>query len=398
MKRSIFIVLAMLTLSIPRASAQNVSINFDFDLYPDYYNSYEDDIYRYGFNINNYAALYEDRFIDQIRHDYGISRSVIRRYLRRGFSPSDILFGAELSYRTGHRFQYIMDGYYNSPSRNWSSISVNLGIPIGSARFNLILGSFNRYYVDWGNYYHVHCPNFRPPMYNNSWSYFRPSPTPHRPPQYHHRPNHNRPNQPPSHGQSSGGRQPSGTLPGYENNSGNRPGQGAQPSQPNRPGQSTQPSQPNRPGQEATPSQPVRRPSGNSSGSNSGSTNSDRRGQGVNPSQRPSNNNSGNNSSSGSRREQPATAPSTNNSRNESNSSSRNSSSSSNSGNSSSSSSSRRSGSNSSSSSSSANSSSSRSSNSSSRSESRSSNSSSRSSNESGNSGSSSSSSSRRGR
>ncbi len=147
MKRILFAALAALAVAwgtFPGASAQvDFDIDFDFDIYPDYYTDYQDDIYRYGFNINNYAYQYEDRFATQVWREYGISPD-IRYYLNRGFSPSDILFAAELSYRTGHRFQYILDGYYNSPTRDWITISINLGIPYGSPRFNLILGSFKK--------------------------------------------------------------------------------------------------------------------------------------------------------------------------------------------------------------------------------------------------------------
>ena len=306
MKRIIFILLALVALTAPKASAQQFQINFDFDLYPDYYSHYDDDIYRYGFNINTYAVHFEDRFVTQIHREYGIGRSVIRRYLRRGFSPSDVLFGAELSYRTGHRFQYIMDNYYNSSSRNWIAITVNLGIPFGSPRFGLILNSFDRYYVDWGHYYRVHRPNYRPPMYHHSWSYFRPSPTPQRPPQYnqpHYRSGNNRP---PQHNQPNRPPQQPGRQPANNQSSGNR-----QPAV--SPGNQSPSARPSAPGNAS--------PTGNRRGSSTapaptGSSNENREARPA-PSDRTPANNTGN--SNDSRRREPAAQPANNNQSNRSN-------------------------------------------------------------------------------
>ncbi|MDR0953934.1 MAG: hypothetical protein LBM20_00945 [Rikenellaceae bacterium] len=289
MKKILFSLLAAVALS-GRASAQGVDINFNFDLYPDYYTSYEDDIYRYGFNINSYAAQYEDRFVRQIVRDYGLRASQVRRYLRRGYSPSDILFGAELAYRTGNSFSYIMDWYYDSSTRDWIALSLRLGIPLGSARFNLILGSFDRYYSDWGHYYYGLHPNMPPPMYNHSWSYFRPSPTPHRPGPNYRPPQNNRPGPPSSSSSGSS----NGTRPGPNNNSGNvRPGQGSGSSSGTRPapGSSSAPSRSEarpaqeqgnnsgnvRPGQSSTPSRSEARPAPqreNNAGSASNSSSS----------------------------------------------------------------------------------------------------------------------------
>ncbi len=186
MKRILLTALALVALgccTCRTAQAQIVDLDFDLNLYPDYYLDTDHDIYRYGFNLNNYAYRYEDRFVAQVSREYGISRSTIRRFLNEGFSPSDILFGAELSARTGHRFASVMNLYYNTASHNWIDISIGLGVPYGSPRFNLILGSFNRYYRDWGGYYYRRHPNRPPPMYHHGWSYFRPSDRPHSRPQ-----------------------------------------------------------------------------------------------------------------------------------------------------------------------------------------------------------------------
>ena len=169
MKRTL-ILLALLSGFGTAAFAQHLDVDLDIDYYGDYYYDYDDDdIYRYGFNINNYAAQYSSRFVDDIRREFGISRSKIRHYLSRGFSPSDILFGAELSLQTGRRFDYIMEVYLNSPSRNWVDISINLGILRGSLRFNHIVDAFRNHYHGWGRYYRrLHPSRPHPPIYHNS--------------------------------------------------------------------------------------------------------------------------------------------------------------------------------------------------------------------------------------
>jgi uncharacterized membrane protein YgcG len=281
MKRAIILWAALLGFAAT-ASAQHIDFDLDLDFYADHYYDYDDDdIYRYGFNINNYAAEYSPRFVDAISREFGIRRAVIRRYLAAGFSPSDVLFGAELSLQTGRPFGYIMDYYVNSPTRNWIDISVNLGILRGSIRYGYIVDAFRNHYYDWGRYYHHRHPSRpHPPVYHNSWSYFRPNPDP-RPHNPGYRPS--TPNRPPQAGRpsnphyNSGGGRPGNTVAPSGNNGSRQPA--TRPSQPaqsgsgssyRREGQATRPSNSG----ESRSSQPARNSGSEASSSRRGSSSS----------------------------------------------------------------------------------------------------------------------------
>jgi hypothetical protein len=278
MKRTIILLTALLGFGTA-APAQDFDLNIDF--YADHYYDYDDDdIYRYGFNINNYAADYSSRFVNGISREFGISRSEIRYYLRRGFSPSDVLFGAELSLQTGRRFDYIMEMYLESPHRNWVNISVFLGVPRGSIRYRYIVDAFRSHYYDWGRYYSYHHPSRpHPPIYHNSWSYFRPNPDP-RPHAPGYRPSApvGRPQARPSAPSSNGGRRPGSTVASPSGGGSHQPaarpsdnGGSRQPAtRPSDNGGSRQPA--TRPSDSGGSRQPATRPSDN------GGASSDRRG------------------------------------------------------------------------------------------------------------------------
>ena len=69
---------------------------FDDDDYDD------GDLYEWGVQINNYAAPYSDQFVIWAAREYNFPRNDLRYYLRKGYSPSDLLAGIELSRRSGY--------------------------------------------------------------------------------------------------------------------------------------------------------------------------------------------------------------------------------------------------------------------------------------------------------
>ena len=240
----------------------------DMDEYEDRYYDYDDDdIYKLGFNINNYASAYLDDFVRDVSRRYGIRRSDVRECVRLGFSPSDILFGAELARRSGRSFASVMNLYRRSDNKNWINISINLGIPRASIAFRGIVDCFQNQYRYWNGYYFRRNPNHRPPVYVHDWSYFRPRPIPghrphpsvrpphptpphiNRPPQRPRpeirpdRPGNHRPNKPSYPSQRPPQR------PGHDND---RPGNNGQH---NRPGQN-RPERPDRPSRPEKPSKP----------------------------------------------------------------------------------------------------------------------------------------------
>ncbi len=144
------------------------------DYYAEYLDGDYDDLYKYGFRINNYASVYSNRFIVSLAREYGMSRADLRYYLRKGYSPSDLLFGLELSRRSGRSLRRIMELYYGSPDRNWTVVSVRLGLGPGSPAFGLILDHFRSQCRFWEDYYVRRNPHRHPPVYKHSWSYFRP--------------------------------------------------------------------------------------------------------------------------------------------------------------------------------------------------------------------------------
>lgn len=101
-------------------------------------------------------------------------RADLRYYLRKGYSPSDLLFGLELSRRAGRSLRRIMELYYGSPDRNWTVVSIRLGLGPGSPAFGLILDRFRSQCRFWEDYYVRRNPHRHPPLYKHSWSYFRP--------------------------------------------------------------------------------------------------------------------------------------------------------------------------------------------------------------------------------
>lgn len=149
--------------------------DFHDGLYDEYFEDVHDDLYRFGFMIDNYAASYTDRFIIEMAREYGVPRADLRYYLRRGYAPSDLLFGLELARRSGYRLKHVMDRYYRSRDRNWISVSIALGIGRGSTGFQLIVDRFRHQYRYWNDYYVCRNPHRpHPPVYSHAWSYFRP--------------------------------------------------------------------------------------------------------------------------------------------------------------------------------------------------------------------------------
>lgn len=124
--------------------------------------------------MNNYASVYSDRFVVSLAREYGMPRADLRYYLRKGYSPSDLLFGLELSRRAGRSLRRIMELYYGSPDRNWTVVSIRLGLGPGSPAFGLILDRFRSQCRFWEDYYVRRNPHRHPPLYKHSWSYFRP--------------------------------------------------------------------------------------------------------------------------------------------------------------------------------------------------------------------------------
>ena len=104
---------------------------FEDDYYAEYMDGDYDDLYKYGFRMNNYASVYSDRFVVSLAREYGMPRADLRYYLRKGYSPSDLLFGLELSRRAGRSLRRIMELYYGSPDRNWTVVSIRLGLGPG---------------------------------------------------------------------------------------------------------------------------------------------------------------------------------------------------------------------------------------------------------------------------
>ena len=147
---------------------------FEDDYYAEYMDGDYDDLYKYGFRMNNYASVYSDRFVVSLAREYGMPRADLRYYLRKGYSPSDLLFGLELSRRAGRSLRRIMELYYGSPDRNWTVVSIRLGLGPGSPAFGLILDRFRSQCRFWEDYYVRRNPHRHPPLYKHSWSYFRP--------------------------------------------------------------------------------------------------------------------------------------------------------------------------------------------------------------------------------
>ena len=146
---------------------------FEDDYYAEYMDGDYDDLYKYGFRMNNYASVYSDRFVVSLAREYGMPRADLRYYLRKGYSPSDLLFGLELSRRAGRSLRRIMELYYGSPDRNWTVVSIRLGLGPGSPAFGLILDRFRSQCRFWEDYYVRRNPHRHPPLYKHSWSYFR---------------------------------------------------------------------------------------------------------------------------------------------------------------------------------------------------------------------------------
>lgn len=149
---------------------------FDDDDYDD------GDLYEWGVQINNYAAPYSDQFVIWAAREYNFPRNDLRYYLRKGYSPSDLLAGIELSRRSGYPLRAVMDYYRRGKDRNWINVSLHFGIGRSSADFRIILGRFREYSRYWNAYYaHRHPGRVPPPVYRHGWSYFRPD-APHRRP------------------------------------------------------------------------------------------------------------------------------------------------------------------------------------------------------------------------
>ena len=143
---------------------------------------FDDDLYEWGMQINNYAAPYSDQFVIRLAREYNFPRNDLRYYLRKGYSPSDLLAGIELSRRSGYSLRAVMDYYRRCKDRNWINVSLHFGIGRSSADFRFILGRFREYSRYWNSYYaHRHPGRIPPPVYRHGWSYFRPD-APHRRP------------------------------------------------------------------------------------------------------------------------------------------------------------------------------------------------------------------------
>ena len=152
---------------------------------------------------------FDDDYDDGDLYEWG---NDLRYYLRKGYSPSDLLAGIELSRRSGYPLRAVMDYYRRGKDRNWINVSLHFGIGRSSADFRIILGRFREYSRYWNAYYaHRHPGRVPPPVYRHGWSYFRPD-APHRrpapkPPRPVVRPPHpsrpqmpgNRPAVPPGH-------------------------------------------------------------------------------------------------------------------------------------------------------------------------------------------------------
>ena len=104
---------------------------FDDDDYDD------GDLYEWGVQINNYAAPYSDQFVIWAAREYNFPRNDLRYYLRKGYSPSDLLAGIELSRRSGYPLRAVMDYYRRGKDRNWINVSLHFGIGRSSADFRI---------------------------------------------------------------------------------------------------------------------------------------------------------------------------------------------------------------------------------------------------------------------
>ena len=106
---------------------------FDDDDYDD------GDLYEWGVQINNYAAPYSDQFVIWAAREYNFPRNDLRYYLRKGYSPSDLLAGIELSRRSGYPLRAVMDYYRRGKDRNWINVSLHFGIGRSSSVLERIL-------------------------------------------------------------------------------------------------------------------------------------------------------------------------------------------------------------------------------------------------------------------
>ena len=131
---------------------------FDDDDYDD------GDLYEWGVQINNYAAPYSDQFVIWAAREYNFPRNDLRYYLRKGYSPSDLLAGIELSRRSGYPLRAVMDYYRRGKDRNWINVSLHFGIGRSSADFRIILGRFREYSRYWNTTRAVIRDGFRLPF------------------------------------------------------------------------------------------------------------------------------------------------------------------------------------------------------------------------------------------
>lgn len=146
-----------------------------------YYQGGNGDLYSLGCAINNYVSGEVDRFVLEISRDFGLPANDVRFYLRKGYSPSDLLMGMELAKRTRVPLKRIMSYYKNSRKKDWIEVSTHFGIGPSSAAFRMMLDRFRNYHRFWsGDYLKRHPGAPKPPVYKHQWSYFRPqAPKPH---------------------------------------------------------------------------------------------------------------------------------------------------------------------------------------------------------------------------
>ena len=140
-----------------------------------YYQGGNGDLYSLGCAINNYVSGEVDRFVLEISRDFGLPANDVRFYLRKGYSPSDLLMGMELVKRTRVPLKRIMSYYKNSRKKDWIEVSTHFGIGPSSAAFRMMLDRFRNYHRFWsGDYLKRHPGAPKPPVYKHQWSYFRP--------------------------------------------------------------------------------------------------------------------------------------------------------------------------------------------------------------------------------
>ncbi|MDD3108128.1 MAG: hypothetical protein PHV49_02825 [Alistipes sp.] len=161
------------------------------ETYDEFYDAYDegcDELYRFGFRLNNYASLYPDPFLLSLSREYGIPRNTLRLYLQRGYSPSDLFMGLEIARRTPFGIRDVLNFYRNSRDRNWISVSAHFGMGPNTPPYRLMIRQFQACYHYWNGYYvHRHPNRVPPPVYAHEWSYFRPHPVhPVRPPHPSH--------------------------------------------------------------------------------------------------------------------------------------------------------------------------------------------------------------------